>query len=108
MSISKDISAKQEKQIRQMINGVTTPNSGGTRFGGGDILTNKFLVEAKTKTSESKSFAIKKDWLIKAQEQAFEQGKSYSALAFRFGPDESDYYVISDELFLYLINVLED
>ena len=44
----------------------------------------------------------------KAKEQAFEQNKTNYALAFRFGPDEPDFFVIDSKLFKELVNYLEE
>ena len=104
----KNCSSKQEKQIAKMVGGWTQSNSGGTRFGGGDVHTATMLIEAKTPTTEKSTFSIKKEWLDKAREQAFEQNKTSYALAFRFGPDEPDFFVIDAKLFKELINYLEE
>lgn len=103
----KSCSSNQEKQIAKMVKGRVQSNSGGTRFGGGDVHTKTVFIEAKTPTTEKSSFSIKKEWLDKAKEQSFEQGKTSSALAFRFGPDEQDYFVIDAKLFKALIEYLE-
>ena len=91
-----------------MVGGRTQSNSGGTRFGGGDVHTKTVFIEAKTPTADKNSFSVKKEWLIKAKEQAFEQNKNDYALAFRFGPDEPDFFVIDSKLFKYLIDKLEE
>ncbi|MFA6843862.1 MAG: hypothetical protein WCR33_05645 [Bacilli bacterium] len=101
-------SQKQEEQIAKMVGGRTQANSGGTRFGGGDVHTKNLLIEAKTPLSDKASFSIKKEWLNKAQEQAFEQAKDNYALAFRFGPDEPDFFVIDGRLFRQLVKYLEE
>lgn len=103
----KNCSSKQEQQIAKMVGGWTQSNSGGTRFGGGDVHTATMLIEAKTPTTDKSSFSVKKEWLEKAKEQAFEQNKTSYALAFRFGPDEPDFFVIDAKLFKELINHLE-
>lgn len=100
-------SQKQEQQIAKMVGGRIQANSGGTRFGGGDVHTKNLFIEAKTPLSDKASFSIKKEWLDKAQEQAFQQGKDYYALAFRFGPDEPDFFVIDRRLFRQLVKYLE-
>lgn len=104
---TKDYSDLQEKQIAKLVGGNTQSNSGGTRFGGGDVKTNYFLIEAKTPTSPRASFSIRHAWIKKASEQAFEQGKQYSAVAFRFKPDGDDYFVISHKLFKQFVLMLE-
>lgn len=104
---NKECSDLQEKQIAAFLGGKTQPNSGGTKFGGGDVLTRFFFIEAKTQTTDKESFTIKKEWLEKAKEQAFAQRKSNNALAFRFGPDELDYYVIDSHLMRDLVHSVE-
>lgn len=103
----KDFSASQERDIARMLEGKVQSNSGGTRFGGGDIHTKQFFIEAKTPTKEQTSFSVKKEWLDKMREQAFEQGKHHSALAFRFSPEGADYFVIDSRLMRELVNHLE-
>lgn len=69
--------------------------------------TAQFFIEAKTPTKEQTSFSVKKEWVDKMQEQAFEQGKFYSALAFRFSPDGEDYFVIDFRLMQELVKYYE-
>lgn len=91
----------QEKHIARVTGGRVQSNSGGTKFGGGDVHTDKFFIEAKTPTKSQTSFSIKKDWITKMQEQAYEQGKEESVLAFRFDPDlDEDLYVLNERQFL--------
>ena len=97
---TRDYSSEQERYIAKITGGKLTPNSGGTKFSAGDILTEHFLIEAKTVTHRTKSVAIKKMWLEKASEQAFEMGKEGSFLAFNFEPGGENYYVMSEDLFL--------
>lgn len=94
MKTTREYSDLQEKQIAKEFGGKRTVNSGGTKFGGGDVLTKDLFIEAKTTMVDRQSFSIKKDWLEKAKEQAFEQHKNFWTLAFRFSPDGRDYYVI--------------
>ena len=102
-------SDKQEKHIAKLTDGKVQSNSGGTKFGGGDVHTNKFFIEAKTPTKEQKAFSIKKDWIDKMQEQAFEQGKEESVLAFRFSPnDKEDFYVLTEKQFLEYLRYKEE
>lgn len=106
---TRDYSDKQEKHIAKVTGGKVQKNSGGTKFGGGDVHTNKFLIEAKTPTKEQTSFTIKKEWIIKMREQAYEQGKEESVLAFRFDPNiDTDLYVLSQRQFLEYLRYKED
>ena len=102
-------SDKQEKHIAKVTGGKVQSNSGGTKFGGGDVHTNKFLIEAKTPAIERKSFTIMKNWLEKMNEQAFEQGKEEAVLAFRFDPNTcEDLYVLSERQFLDYLRYKEE
>lgn len=100
-------SNRQEKQIAKAVGGRKTANSGATAFNKGDVTTDLFLIEAKTCVENKKSFSIKKDWLEKNKEEAFAMGKDYSAVAFNFGPDEANYYIIDEKLFKHLNELLE-
>jgi len=100
-------SDRQEKHIAKVTKGKQTANSGATAFSKGDVRTDQFLIEAKTCMSEKQSFSIKKEWLLKNEEERFAMGKDYSALAFNFGDDEN-YYIISEKLFIRLLEFLKE
>ena len=105
---TRDYSDKQEKHIAKVTGGKVQSNSGGTKFGGGDVHTDKFFIEAKTPTKEQTSFTIKKEWITKMREQEYEQGKEESVLAFRFDPDtDNDLYVLSQRQFLEYLRYKE-
>jgi hypothetical protein len=105
---TRDYSDKQEKHIAKVTGGRVQSNSGGTKFGGGDVHTDKFFIEAKTPTKEQTSFTIKKEWITKMREQAYEQGKEESVLAFRFDPNtDNDLYVLSQRQFLEYLRFKE-
>ena len=102
-------SNKQERKVAKAVSGRQTANSGATAFQKGDIITDQWLIECKTSTSQKKSFSIKEDWLIKNQEEAFAMGKNYHALCFDFGPDNNmRYYVITEREFQLLQNYLKE
>lgn len=107
-NVGKDYSKCQEADIAKLLGGRVQSNSGGTRFGGGDVHTKQFFIEAKTPTKEQTSFSVKKDVVEKMKEQAFEQGKYHSALAFRFSPDGPDYFVIDAKLMQALVKYFEE
>lgn len=108
MKTTRDYSNKQEKELARMFKGKPTANSGGTKFGGGDVLTKDLFIEAKTTMIDRQSFSIKKEWLEKAREQAFEQHKNFWTLAFRFSPDGKDYYVVDKRCIDLLIEKIEE
>lgn len=102
-------SKQQEKKVAKYVGGKRQANSGATAFQKGDVITDQFLVECKTKTKDSKSFTIKEDWLLKNEEEAFAMGKQASALCFDFGPSANRrYYIISERMFELLKAALEE
>jgi len=100
-------SSRQEKSVAKSIRGKQVSNSGATAFNKGDVITDSWLIECKTKVNEAKSFSIKKEWLDKNREERFAMGKSYSALAFSFG-DGENYYVLDEKTFLMLKEMLDN
>lgn len=100
-------SDRQEKHVAKSIGGRQTRNSGATAFQKGDVQSDLFLIECKTKEAPSKSVTIQKSWIVKNAEEAFAMGKLYSALAVDFG-DGENYYVISEDLFRYLHEKLKE
>lgn len=96
-------SNKQEKKVAKAIGGKQVVNSGATTFYKGDVVTDNWLIECKTTTATCKaSFSIKKEWIEKNKEEAFAMRKSYSAIAFSFGENEPNYYIIDEKLFKIL------
>ena len=101
-------SDRQERSVVKALGGKQTKNSGATMFDKGDVLVDDWAIECKTKTSASDSISIKKDWLMKQEKETLFMGKKYSALAFNFGPDEKNYYIIDEFLFQTLKQLLEE
>jgi hypothetical protein len=106
---TRHFSARQEEAVAKATGGKRTPNSGATDFGGkSDVdIANLFNIECKTKTSNSESISIKKEWIHKNKREALFDGNPYSAIAFNFGPDSENYYIIDEYLFLELIDHLK-
>lgn len=100
-------SGKQEKSVAKALNGKQTANSGATRFSKGDCYTDLFLIECKTCMSDKKSISFKKEWIDKNKEEAFAMRKPYQAVAFNFGPNSENYYVIDERLFKTLNDFLK-
>lgn len=82
-------------------------NSGATPFAKGDVKSSGILFECKTCLQDKKSFTIKKEWLEKNKEEAYAMGKSYSVLAFNFGPNQKNFYVLDEQTFLEVRGVLD-
>ena len=100
-------SKKQETTIAKATGGQCTPNSGATIWSKGDVLTEQFLLEAKTKTTHSGSIKINKEWFEKNKQEMAFMGKPYSAIVFNFGPEEENHYIIDEYLFLELLEYLK-
>lgn len=108
-------SDRQEKAIAKAVGGTQTPNSGAASIKG-DILTSgayddSWLLEAKTRTKNSDSITIKREWFEKNKYEASEMGKGHTALIFNFGPDapyNENHYVIDEYLFLELQEYLKN
>ena len=94
-------SNQQEKFVAKVVQGKQVSNSGATAFHKGDVVTDSWLLECKTCTTEKKSFSIKKDWLTKNAEEAFAMGKEFNALVFDFG-DGDRFYVVDERTFCKL------
>ena len=106
---TRSFSKKQEDYVAKKFNGNRVKNSGATAFAKGDVNLDEqsFLIECKTKTTASDSISIKKEWLEKNLKEALFMGKKYSALAFNFGPNQPNYYIIDEYLFELLLDKLD-
>lgn len=99
----------QEKKVAKAVGGKQTANSGATKFQKGDIVTNDWLIECKTCTTDKKQFTIKEEWLLKNEEEGFAMGKNNQALVFDFGPSANKrYYIITERMFQTLQRLLEE
>lgn len=100
-------SGKQERGVAKALNGRTTPNSGAARFTAGDVVAGDWLLECKVKTELSLSMSVKKDWIDKNREEAFQMGKHHSAVVIDFG-DGENHYIISERDFLQLKEITDE
>ena len=98
-------SDKQETSIAKLLNGNKVIGSGSPHFCAGDVKTKTFLIEAKTSMTPKQSFSIKKDWLDKLERERMDLQMPYSALAFQFEPDGTNYFVVKDSLFKDMMEV---
>lgn len=94
---TRKFSSKQEKCVAKSLGGRVQPNSGATPFLKGDVTTEDWLVECKTQLTNKNSFTIKKEWLEKLEEERFAMRKPNMTLAFNFGPNEQNYYIITEK-----------
>lgn len=100
----------QEETIARMLNGVRSSNSGAAKFSGGDVkvLKASLLIECKTAMTDKDSVSIKKDWIIKNKEEMFSQRLSNSCIAFNFGPNQPNYFIIDEKLMRFLVDRLKE
>lgn len=102
-------SKKQENSVAKKLGGTRNLNSGATPFQPGDVsIDSLMLIECKTKTSESQSISIKKEWLEKNLQEAVFSGKKYNCLAFNFGPNQKNYYILDEDLFFEFLEYLKN
>ena len=62
---TRHFSKLQEDTVAKAIGGKRTPNSGATPWSKSDVLSDKFAIECKTKTTSSESISIKREWFEK-------------------------------------------
>ena len=98
----------QEEYVAKLLGGYQTPNSGATNFTKGDIKipSASMLVECKTMKTEKDSTSIKKEWLEKIDYESKLMRISNSMLAFNFGPETKNYFIINERLAKFLIDKL--
>lgn len=101
-------SSQQEKAVARATGGKQTANSGATAFQKGDVVSNLFLLECKTKTTASDTMTVHKSWITKNLDESIFMHKPYSAVVINFGPGEENYYIINEELFQTLQEYLEE
>lgn len=97
-----------EKSICNALGATQQSNSGAGHFRKGDVIHNEasLLIEAKTTMTQKQSFSIKKEWIEKNKQEAFQIRKSNSCICFNFGPEEENYYVINEKLMKFLVKKL--
>lgn len=103
-------SNKQEEAVAKLIGAQRQSNSGASLFAAGDLTSSKasMLVECKTCTTSKESMLIKKEWITKSKEEAHSKRLINSCIAFSFGPDEPNYFIIDEKLMRFLVEKLEE
>lgn len=103
-------SSRQEGYIAKITGGYVQPASGAGKFKKCDVIVdNKFLIEAKTATTEKQQFTIKKDWLTKLKSEVVMSHKVDGFLAFNFGAENgNNYFVLTEQQFIDYLNYLRE
>lgn len=98
----------QEKSVCKALDAQQQPNSGAGHWRKGDCrqIESSMLIECKTCIEDKESFSIKKDWIAKNKLEAFEVRLNNSCIAFNFGPNQPNYYVIDEKLMRFLVEKL--
>ena len=100
----------QEKDVCRKLHATQQPNSGASLFRKGDCINYdaSLLIECKTCMQDKESFSIKKSWIDKNREEAFTQRVFDGCIAFNFGPNKENYFVINEKLMKFLVEKLEE
>ena len=85
---TRDFSSKQEHLVASYLGGTLTPNSGAGHTKKGDVLLEDTIVECKTRTKQSISHTIKKEWILDLIKECIAMGKNHWAIVFDFGTQE--------------------
>jgi hypothetical protein len=93
---TRKFSKLQETAVAKALSGKRQPNSGATKFAKGDVVLETFLIECKTCTAPTQSFAIRREWIEKNRREAMAIGKRFQAIAFNFGPKQENFYIIDE------------
>lgn len=103
-------SSRQEASVAKALGGIVCPNSGAGNFNKSDVQVKdaSLSIECKTCMKDQTSFSIKKEWLEKHRQEAFAMRLQNSCIAFNFGPDQPNYYVINESLMRQLVEYLEE
>lgn len=98
----------QEKSVCKLLEAVQQSNSGAGHFRKGDCVQRdaSLLIECKTVMTDKDSVSIKKDWIDKNKMERFSQRLSNSCIAFNFGPEQSNYFIIDEKLMKFLVDKL--
>lgn len=103
-------SNQQETQICKILNATKQANSGAGKFAAGDCYNKNasLLIECKTCMTEKDSLSIKKEWIEKLEEERKIKRLSNKLLAFSFGPESKNYFIIDEKLASFLVEKLEE
>lgn len=105
---TKYFSGRQEKSVAKALKGRQVGGSGASAFSKGDVTSDKALIECKTSVTDKTSYSVKKQVLDKVHEEARTMGKYFAILAFNFGPNSENYYVIDESTAKFLMDKITE
>ena len=97
-----------EKSVCKALGARQQANSCAGLFNKGDCVQDdaSLLIECKTCMEPKESFSIKKDWIVKNKDEAFALRLDSNCIAFNFGPNQANYYIIDEKLMRFLVDKL--
>lgn len=100
----------QEKSVCKLLGSHQVSGSGSGHFRKGDCVhrSASLLIECKTVVTDKESVSIKKEWFAKNKEEAFTQRLSNGVIAFNFGPNQPNYFIIDEKMMKFLTEKLEE
>lgn len=105
----KECSEEQENYIAKLLGGKVVAGSGAKPFNKGDVRVKDFLlVECKTQVKKAESYKIEKKIIDKVSEEAFGSNINNYAVAFNFGDNENNYFIVNQKFFKELFQCYKD
>lgn len=100
----------QESYVSKLLNCYRQSNSGAGKFNKGDLINKdaSLLIECKTCVSNKDSFSVKKEWLTKNKEEKHSMRIENDCIAFNFGPNSENYFIIDEKLMKFLVSKLAE
>lgn len=98
---------KQKPKQKPVVDAKRQANSGALWYQKGDVKTEHYLLECKERGTVNargeKTISIPKSWLLKQEQEAFQENRPYWAIPFRYKNDDAIYIVKSfdQELEMY-------
>ena len=98
----------QEKSVCKALGAIQQSNSGAGLFNKGDCVQKEadLLIECKTSMTDKDSVSVKKEWITKNKEEAFALRLHNHCIAFNFGPNQPNYYIIDELTMKFLVDKL--
>ena len=91
---TRDYSDAHEKSVCKEMDGRQVANSGGTRFGKGDVVNDIAIFECKTVMKVQEAVRVERKWMPKLTEEKFATGKQVAAVVINFGPQTENLYIV--------------
>lgn len=104
-NLNKERSDKHEKKAAKKISGRVTPASGALSFNKADVRSD--FVRMECKTTEKKSYSIKKELLLKIRKETEPHKIPVFNIQFEQDSGHLNYYIVDEGWFLQLLELWE-